>query len=159
MTPKTFFATSMTAVLLSTTTLAAQTANDAVNEAIADLQGAGYSRIEVQIRNGGYKIEATGANGSVEQIFDGDGNLIREEVVADGIETETTYDAEGNVVSSESGPSEDDDDDEYDDDDHDDDHDEDDDHDDDDDDDDSDDDGDDDDDDEGDDDDDDSDDD
>ena len=106
MTPKTFFATSMTAVLLSTSTLAAQTANDAVNDAIAELQGAGYSQIEVRIRNGGFRIEATGANGTVEQTFDADGNLIREELVAGGIETETTYDAEGNVVSSETGPSE-----------------------------------------------------
>ena len=117
MTPKSILAASVTAVLLSTTTLSAQTSNDAVNAAIAELQDAGYMRIEVQIRNGGYKIEATGADGSVERTFDRDGNLIREEVVSGGIETETTYDANGNVIETETGPAFDDDDDHDDDDD------------------------------------------
>ena len=110
MTPKSILAASVTAVLLSTTTLSAQTSNDAVNAAIAELQDAGYMRIEVQIRNGGYRIEATGADGSVERTFDRDGNLVREEVVSGGIETETTYDANGNVIETETGPAYDDDD-------------------------------------------------
>ena len=119
MTPKSILAASVTAVLLSTTTLSAQTSNDAVNAAIAELQDAGYMRIEVQIRNGGYRIEATGADGSVERTFDRDGNLVREEVVSGGIETETTYDANGNVIETETGPAYDDDDRDDDDDDHD----------------------------------------
>ena len=113
-------AASMTALLLSSTALVAQTSNDAVNEAIAEMQGAGFTHIEVRIRNGSFKVEGIGPDGSLEQIFDTDGNLIREERVENGIETETTYDAEGNVISMETGPAEDD----GDDDDHDDDHDE-----------------------------------
>ena len=116
MTPKSILAASVTAVLLSTTTLAAQTTNDAVNAAVAELQEAGYSRIEVRIRNRGYSIEASGAEGRVEQTFDRDGNLIREEMAADGIETETTYDVDGNVVSTETSPTDDQDDEDQDDD-------------------------------------------
>lgn len=103
MTPRSLFTATAIAVLLSTTTLSAQTENTQINDAIAELQGAGYDHIEVQIRNNSYKIEASGSAGSVERVYDQDGNLMREEVTADGIQTETVFDADGNVVSMETG--------------------------------------------------------
>ena len=104
------FATiSATALLLGTSSLA-QTSDPVLDDIVADLAAEGYSRIEVKRSPSGYKIEATGAPGKIEQVYDAEGNLKSEEIEADGQEIEREYDAEGNITKEEIEPLDDEDD-------------------------------------------------
>ena len=76
---KSIFAATATAMLLSTTSLSAQ--SDAVIDAIVqELVGMGYTHIEIKKGRTSIKVEASGATGSLERVYGTDGTVLREEV-------------------------------------------------------------------------------
>ena len=106
---KPFLAMTATAALLSSTALAQR---DAVIQSIVDdLVARGYSHIEIKRSPGRIKVEARGAEGEIEQVYDTDGALRKEEELIEGVETERTFDANGNLVKEEVEHVDDDDDD------------------------------------------------
>ena len=50
-----------------------------IDEITGPLAEAGYTSIHVKVGPGGVKVEATGPNGKIEQFFDAEGKLIKEE--------------------------------------------------------------------------------
>jgi len=72
-----FAATSLAAVLGS---VAVAASDEVLNQIIKDLAAQGYSHIEIKNAPDWVKVEAYGTNGTLEQVYDGLGNLIREQV-------------------------------------------------------------------------------
>lgn len=105
MTFKSILSASLTAAILSIAPLSAQTSNPSVNEAVARLQAEGYTVIEVSTGLFGFEVEGIAPGGrSIELEFDSAGNLRQEEIIENGIRTETTYDPNGNVIETETRP-------------------------------------------------------
>ena len=109
MTKKSLVAAALTATILSAAPLSAQTSNPDANAAVAELQAGGYSVIEVSLGAFGFEVEAIGDGRSIERRYDASGRLREEEIVENGIKTETTFDAGGNVIETETRPVEDED--------------------------------------------------
>jgi len=72
-----FAATSLAAVLGS---VAVAASDEVLNQIVKDLAAQGFSHIEIKNAPDWVKVEAYGANGALEQVYDGQGNLIREQV-------------------------------------------------------------------------------
>lgn len=101
------------AALIATAALA-QTQNPVTDPIVAELEAAGYTRIEVETEADGYEIEAWSELGEIERYYSLDGLLLREEVEANGVEIERVFDANGNIISETIDNDRDDDDDDYD---------------------------------------------
>lgn len=96
-----FIAASVATALMSGTAIAqAQQTDPVIDGIVSGLTADGYARIEVRrTLMGRYKVEARNQYGETERLYDGDGNLLKEETEGDGEKVERRYDASGNLLS------------------------------------------------------------
>ena len=102
---KTILAATATAMLLSTTSLSAQS-DTVIDTIVQELVAMGYTHIEIKKTGTSIKVEATGADGKLERVYDKDGVIVKEEISA--------ADTHGDVSDSDSGDDDSSDDDDHD---------------------------------------------